>query len=73
MTPSRVAGGSGKSGKDKLAVLAKGWQVTRGGQREIREMNNGQVPDRVNCDFRCWAITLKPESAIHQILSLILP
>ncbi len=52
--PSCSTGGAGKSGKDNLAVLAKGGQVTRGGLREIMELNDGQVPDSVNSDFRRW-------------------
>ena len=52
--PSCTTGRSGDSGKANLAVLARGGQVTRGGQREIRELNDGLIPDSVNSDMRRW-------------------
>ncbi len=54
MIPSCAPGGAGQSGKDNLAVLASASQLTRGGQREIRELNDGLIPDSVNRDMRRW-------------------
>lgn len=47
-------GGTGKSGKDNLAVLAKASQLTRGGQREMIELNDGLIPDSVGRDMKRW-------------------
>ncbi|MHC1733232.1 MAG: glycoside hydrolase family 127 protein [Bacteroidales bacterium] len=54
LIPSCATGGAGKAGKDNLAVLARSAQVTRGGQREIRELNDGLVPDSVPEQMRRW-------------------
>jgi len=52
--PSCVTGGAGKTGKDNLAVLARSVQVIRGGQREMKELNDGLVPDSVPEQMRQW-------------------
>ncbi len=54
LIPSCVTGGSGVTGKDNLAVLAIPLQATRGGQREVKELNDGLIPDSVNSDMRRW-------------------
>lgn len=51
---SCATGGTGKSGKDNLAILARSAQATRGGQREVKELNDGLVPDSVNSEMRRW-------------------
>lgn len=40
------------SAKDNLAVLAWSSQLTRGGKREIKELNDGLIPDSVNTEMR---------------------
>lgn len=52
--PSCATGNAGKAGKDNLAVLAKSSQVNRGGAREIKELNDGLVPDSVPEQMRRW-------------------
>ena len=51
LIPSCATGGAGK---DNLAVLARSAQVTRGGQREIKELNDGLVPDSVPEQMKRW-------------------
>jgi DUF1680 family protein len=51
---SCATGGAGNKGKDNLAVLARSVMVTRGGQREIKELNDGLIPDSVAGDMRRW-------------------
>lgn len=51
---SCVTENSEMSGKDNVAVLAKPVQVTRGGQREMKELNDGLIPDSVSENMRRW-------------------
>lgn len=43
-----------QSGKDNLSVLGKAVSITRGGSREITELNDGLVPDSVPDEMRRW-------------------
>lgn len=52
MVSSCVTGNIEKSEKDNVAVLAKSIQVNRGSSREIKELNDGLIPDSVSEDFR---------------------
>ena len=47
MVSSCVTGNIEKSEKDNVAVLAKSMQVNRGSSREIKELNDGLIPDSV--------------------------
>lgn len=47
-------GNTENSGKDNVAVLAKPLQVTRGGSTEMKELNDGLIPDSVTEDMRRW-------------------
>lgn len=46
------SGGTIKSDKDNLAIIAKPTVVTVNGQREVPELNDGLIPDSVNREMR---------------------
>lgn len=58
--PACVSHDTGQD-KDNLAILARALQITPGGEREIKELNDGLVPDSLNRDVRRWL--LNPERA----------
>ncbi|HLW08758.1 MAG TPA: beta-L-arabinofuranosidase domain-containing protein [Fermentimonas sp.] len=51
---SCVTGNIEKSGKGNVAVLAKSLQINRGGSREIKELNDGLIPDSLSRDVKRW-------------------
>jgi hypothetical protein len=54
VTSSCVTENNEMSPKDNVAVLAKPVQVTRERQREMKELNDGLIPDSVSENLRRW-------------------